>query len=59
MMDNSPQQFCLWVTKHVSKFFGTNKMLHRWGVAIDTLFPFLMVLVFQEYIRNQLHFLDK
>ena len=22
MMDNHPQQFCLWVTKHVSKFRG-------------------------------------
>ena len=25
IMDNSPQQFCLWVTKHVSKFCGTKK----------------------------------
>ena len=30
MMDNSPQQFCLWVTKHVSKFCGTKK-IYRGG----------------------------
>ena len=25
IMDNSPQQLCLWVTKHVSKICGTKK----------------------------------
>ena len=33
MMDNSPQQFCFWVIKNVSKFCSTHKMLHRWGDA--------------------------
>ena len=25
MIDNPPQQFCLWVTKHVSKVLGQKK----------------------------------
>ena len=37
MMRNFPQHFCLWVTNHVSTFYGTNKILHRWGFSTDAL----------------------
>ena len=57
--DNSPQQFCLWVTNHDSKFCGTKTMLHRWVVETYVLCPGCMTLVLQEGARHQLHCSDK
>ena len=55
MMDNSPQQFCFWVIKNVSKFCSTHKMLHRWGDATNALCPCCVALGFQEDTLHQLH----
>ena len=56
IMYNSPQQFFLWVTKHVSKFYRTKQILHRWVDATDALYPYIIKLGLQEVTRHQLHF---
>ena len=59
MMNNSSHQFFTWVTKHVSKFCVTKKMLHRWGELTYLLCPCYMPTGFQEDKRHHLHLLDK
>ena len=53
MMENFPQQSCLWVNNHVSTFQGTNEMLQSLRDAIDALCPFSMTLVLQEDTGHQ------
>ena len=59
MMDTSPQQFFLLVTKHVSTFCGENKILHIWRVVTNALCPCFMILGFQEDTCHQLHLSEK
>ena len=37
IMNNYPQQFCSWVTNHVSKLFGTKTILYSWVFVTDAL----------------------
>ena len=57
MMYNMPQQFRLWVTKHVSKFCATNKQLFRMRQAPSPACPCCDEDV-QEDTRHQLHCSD-
>ena len=59
MIEHSPQQFCIWVTNHISKFFGTNKVLYRWIEATDVLCPCSMTPELQEDTCHRFHLLNK
>ena len=58
MMNHMPQQFRLWVTKHVSKFCATNKQLFRMRKINSPACPCCGDDEIQEDTRHQLHCRD-
>ena len=58
MMHKMPQQFRLWMTKHISKFCATNKQLFRMHRAQSPHCPCCNDTQVQEDTRHQMHCRD-
>lgn len=54
MLINKPQQYQMWLTKHVSGFCGTNSVMQKRKTRFDSICPCCKLPGIKEYSRHQL-----